>query len=217
MSVATVVGNNVTTVATAISNLSTLFVQIVSVPAVIGVVVLAVDWRLGVVLAVAIIAAIPLVRRIQRLSNAGFRAVDEADADAADRIVEYVQGLPMLKATGQAGADSPRLVFALTHQRDAQSVANRLASVPVAAAQLLVQLAIVALVVVGATLVVDARLTVPLLVAVVVGVFADQVGEFIEDDDSWLVSGQCGGQQAEGGVPGSRVGEVPETGRVGKR
>jgi ATP-binding cassette subfamily B protein len=73
MSVATVVGNNVTTAATAISNLSTLFVQIVSVPAVIGVVVLAVDWRLGVVLAVAIIAAIPLVRRIQRLSNASLR------------------------------------------------------------------------------------------------------------------------------------------------
>ncbi|MFC0623420.1 ABC transporter ATP-binding protein [Kribbella deserti] len=165
---ATVVGNNATSAATAIALLATLFIQIVAVPVVIGVVILLVDWRLGVVLAVAVVIAVPLIRRIQRLSNLGFRSVDQADADAANRIVEYVQGLPVFKATGQAGADSPRLVEVLTHQQHAQSKANRSASVPVALTQLLVQLAMVGLVVVGAALVVDARLTVPLLVAIVV-------------------------------------------------
>lgn len=165
---ATVVGNNATSAATAIALLATLFIQIIAVPAVIGVVILAVDWRLGLVLGIAVLLAVPLIRRIQRLSNAGFRSVDEADADAANRIVEYVQGLPVFKATGQAGADAPRLVEVLTHQQHAQSKANRSASLPVALTQLLVQLAIVGLVVVGAALVVDARLTVPLLVAIVV-------------------------------------------------
>ncbi|MEU4393963.1 ABC transporter ATP-binding protein [Kribbella sp. NPDC023855] len=165
---ATVVGHNATTAATAISLLSTLFIQIVTVPAVIGLVILVVDWRLGAVLAVAVVAAIPLIGQIQRLSNKGFRTVDEADAATANRIVEYVQGLPVLKATGQAGADSPRLVEVLTDQQRAQSTANRSASLPVAVVQLIVRLAIVALVVVGAALVLDAALTLPLLVAVIV-------------------------------------------------
>jgi ATP-binding cassette subfamily B protein len=165
---ASVVGHNAAAASTAIAALSTLFIQIVTVPAVIGVVILVVDWRLGAVLGVAIVAAIPLIRRIQRLSNAGFRTVDEADAATANRIVEYVQGLPVLKATGQAGADSPRLAEVLKHQQDAQSAANRSASVPVATVQLLVQLAMVALVIVGSALVFDARLTMPLLVAVIV-------------------------------------------------
>ncbi|GAA0584153.1 ABC transporter ATP-binding protein [Kribbella sandramycini] len=164
----TLVGSNVISASTSISLLSTLFVQIVTVPAVVGLVVLLVDWRLGAVLAVAVVLAIPMFRWIQRMSNLGFRSVNEADAAAADRIVEYVQGLPVLKATGQAGADSPRLVEVLTEQQHTQSAANRSATVPVAGAQLLVQLAMVALVVVGAALVLDAELTVPLLVAVIV-------------------------------------------------
>ncbi len=163
-----VVGSNATAAATAISSLSTLFVQLVTVPAVLGVVVVLLDWRLGLVLVAATAAALPLVRQVQRRSNAGFRDVDAADASTADRIVEYVQGLPVLKATGQAGADSPRLASVLTHQHSAQSSANRSASLPVAGAQLLVQLALVALIAVGSALVLDARLSVATLVAVVV-------------------------------------------------
>ncbi|WKX69044.1 ABC transporter ATP-binding protein [Streptomyces sp. XD-27] len=163
-----VVGANATMAATAISALSTLFVQLVTVPAVLGVVVVALNWRLGLVLVVATLAALPFVRQVQKRSNAGFRQVNEADAAASDRIVEYVQGLPVLKATGQAGADSPRLMPVLTHQHGAQAAANRSAAMPVACAQLVVQLAVVALAAVGAGLVLDARLSVATLVAVVV-------------------------------------------------
>ncbi|GAA2801215.1 yersiniabactin ABC transporter ATP-binding/permease protein YbtQ [Kitasatospora paracochleata] len=163
-----VVGANATTASGAISSLSTLFVQLVTVPAVLGVVVLALDWRLGLVLVAATLAALPLVRQVQRRSNAGFHRVDEADAALSGRIVEYVQGLPVLKATGQAGADSPRLAAVLTDQQQAQARSNRSASLPVAGAQLLVQLAFVILVAVGAALVLDARLSLAVLVAVVV-------------------------------------------------
>ncbi|MFF3071761.1 ABC transporter ATP-binding protein [Kitasatospora sp. NPDC057904] len=163
-----VVGANATAAATAVSALSTLFVQLVTVPVVLGAVVLAVDWRLGLVLAVSAGAALPFVRRVQRSSNTGFHAVDEADAASANRIVEYVQGLPVFKATGQAGADSPRLAAVLAHQHHAQSAANRSAAAPLAAAQLLVRLALVALVALGSALVLDAKLSLGLLVAIVV-------------------------------------------------
>jgi ATP-binding cassette subfamily B protein IrtB len=163
-----VVGGNATTAATAVSSLAALFVQLVTVPVVLGVVVVALDWRLGLVLVAGALAALPLVRRVQRRSGSGFREVDEADGESAARIVEYVQGLPVLKATGQAGADSPRLLPVLTHQHRAQAASNRSAALPVAGAQLLVQLALVALVALGAALVLDTRLTPATLLAVTV-------------------------------------------------
>ncbi|MBB5158997.1 ABC transporter ATP-binding protein [Saccharopolyspora phatthalungensis] len=174
----TVVGSNVTSAATGISSFSTLFVRLVTVPAVIGLVVLVVDWRLAMVLVVAVVVSVPLLRRLRFLSNTGFRRVDAANADAAGRIVEYVQGLPVFKATGQAGADSPRLAEVFDHQREANAESNRSASVPVAALQFLVQVAVVALVALGAALVLDARLTLPLLLAIVVAAarFAEPLG-----------------------------------------
>ncbi|MFJ1729965.1 ABC transporter ATP-binding protein [Streptomyces sp. NPDC088254] len=163
-----VVGGNATTAATAVSSLAALFVQLVTVPLVLGAVVIALDWRLGLVLVVGTLAAIPLVRQVQRRSGSGFREVDEADGEAAARIVEYVQGLPVLKATGQAGADSPRLLPVLDRQHETQAATNRSAALPVAGAQLLVQLALVGLVALGAALVLDARLTPATLLAVTV-------------------------------------------------
>lgn len=163
-----VVGNNATTAAGAISSLSTLFIQLVAVPTVLGVVVLALDWRLGLVLAAATLAALPLVRQVQRRSNSGFHETDEADAAFSSHIVEYVQGLPVLKATGQAGADSPRLTAVLAHQHHAQVRGHRSAALPVAGAQLIVQLALVALVALGTALAVGMRLSPAVLVAVVV-------------------------------------------------
>ncbi|MFJ7243050.1 ABC transporter ATP-binding protein [Kitasatospora sp. NPDC098652] len=173
-----VVGGNATAAAGAISSLSTLFIQLVAVPAVLGVVVLVLDWRLGLVLVAATLAALPLVRQVQRRANSGFHHVDEADADLAARIVEYVQGLPVLKATGQAGADSPRLRTVLADQHHAQSAANRSAALPVAGAQLIVQLALVALVALGAALALDLRLSPATVAAVVVTAarFAEPLG-----------------------------------------
>ncbi|KPC65380.1 ABC transporter permease, partial [Streptomyces chattanoogensis] len=66
-----VVGNNATTAASALSSLSTLFVQLVAVPTVLGVVIVALDWRLGLVLVAATLAALPFVRQVQRRSNTG--------------------------------------------------------------------------------------------------------------------------------------------------
>lgn len=164
----TVVGANVTMAATAISSLAGLFLGLVTVPAVLGVLIVVVDWRLGVVLAVATLVAVPLLRSGRRRSNTGFRAVDGSDGDFARRVVEYVQGLPVFKATRQAGADSPWLVQTLRGQHDAQHGANRSASGPLAGAQTIVQVAIAVTVAVGVALVLDADLSAPLLLAVVV-------------------------------------------------
>ncbi|MBF6175172.1 ABC transporter ATP-binding protein [Nocardia blacklockiae] len=163
----TVMGSNVANATMGSSGMALLFIQMVTVPVVIGVVILAVDWRLGLVLAVSLPFAVLFVRRIQQITGAGARRTDAADAAAAARVVEYVQGLPVLRATGQVGSSSLRLVETLEEQNEAMSAMQKRLTWPGLLAAGVVQLCLVAMVAVGAALVLDVRLSAALLIAVV--------------------------------------------------
>ncbi len=165
----TVMGGNVVNAALGVSSVALVFLQMVTVPVVLIAVFLVVDWRLGLTLAVVTPLAVPFVRRLQRLSGAGFRRVDRADAAAASRIVEYVQGLPVFKATGQVGESSVRLQRALREQTEHQADVQSRTALPGLFAAAAVQRGVVAVAAVGTALVLGADLTVPVLVAVVVG------------------------------------------------
>jgi ATP-binding cassette subfamily B protein IrtB len=165
----TVVGGNAVNAALGVSAVALVFLQMVTVPVVLITVFLVVDWRLGLTLAVVTPLAVPFVRRVQRISGSGFRRVDKADAAAASRIVEYVQGLPVFKATGQVGESSVRLQRALRAQTRHQAESQTEAALPALYAAAAVQLGVVAVAAVGTALVLGADLTMPVLVAVVVG------------------------------------------------
>ncbi|MEV5651773.1 ABC transporter ATP-binding protein [Nocardia sp. NPDC052254] len=163
----TVMGGNVANATMGSSGMALLFIQMVTVPAIIGVIIIAVDWRLGLVLAASLPFAVLFVRRIQQITGAGARRTDAADAAAASRIVEYVQGLPVLRATGQIGGSSRRLVETLEEQNAAMSGMQKRLTWPGLLASSVVQLCLVAMVAVGAGLVLDMRLSAALLIAVV--------------------------------------------------
>ena len=165
----TVVGGNAVNAALGVSAVALVFLQMVTVPVVLIAVFLVADWRLGLTLAVVTPLAVPFVRRVQRISGSGFRRVDQADAAAASRIVEYVQGLPVFKATGQVGESSVRLQRALREQTRHQAESQTRAALPALYAAAVVQLGVVAVAAVGTALVLGADLTVPVLVAVVAG------------------------------------------------
>ncbi|MDT0345710.1 ABC transporter ATP-binding protein [Streptomyces litchfieldiae] len=165
----TVVGGNVANATMGASAIGLLFTQLVAVPTVLGVVILVTDWRLGLVLAVSTPFAAFLVRRIQRRAGTGFRRLDTADAAAANRIVEYVQGLPVLKAAGQTGPSSRRLVAALKDQGEEMTHFQNRLTWPALLASSFVQLCLVAMVAVGAALVLDLDMSAPLLIAVTAG------------------------------------------------
>jgi ATP-binding cassette subfamily B protein len=162
----TVVGGNAANATMGASQIALLFAQIVTVPLVLGIVIVAVDWRLGAVLAVSAPFAILFVRRIQARSGAGFRGLDAADAQAADRIVEYVQGLPVLKSAGQSGASSRRLVAALEAQGEEMTAFQNRLTWPALFASSVVQLCLVGMAALGASLVLDLEMSAPLLIAV---------------------------------------------------
>jgi ATP-binding cassette subfamily B protein IrtB len=163
-----VIGANVTTASMGVSQVAFMFLQAAIVPIVVTAALLVIDWRLGLVLLCAVPAAIPFVRRLQRRSNTAFASANEADATASSRIVEYVQGLPVLRATGQVGVASQRLDDALRAQSDTMSRGQKSLSVPAIAADVAMQVAVVLTVAVGAALVFDVALSAPLLAAVTV-------------------------------------------------
>jgi ATP-binding cassette subfamily B protein IrtB len=146
---ATLVGGAVANATVGISTAGLLFLQFLVVPTVLFIVISILDWRLGAVLLVALPFALIFVRRLQRLSSGGMRRIDEADAQAASRIVEYVQGLPVLKAAGQAGAASTRLGRALRTQGETMSATHKTLTWPGLLASSAVQIGIVAMVALG--------------------------------------------------------------------
>ncbi|MCC3331505.1 ABC transporter ATP-binding protein [Nocardia abscessus] len=163
----TVIGGNVANATMGSSSMALLFIQMVTVPAVIGVIIVGIDWRLGVVLAVSVPFAVLFVRRIQQISGAGSRRLDAADAAAASRVVEYVQGLPVLRATGQVGSASQRLVETLEEQNEAMASMQKRLTWPGLLASSVVQLCLVGMVALGAALVLDLQMSTALLIAVV--------------------------------------------------
>ncbi|MBF6352078.1 MULTISPECIES: ABC transporter ATP-binding protein [Nocardia] len=163
----TVMGSNVANATMSSSGMALLFIQMVTVPAVIGVIIIAIDWRLGLVLAVSLPFAVLFVRRIQQITGAGARRTDAADAAAAGRVVEYVQGLPVLRATGQIGSSSQRLVETLQEQNEAMSAMQKRLTWPGLLASSVVQLCLVAMAATGAALVLDLDMSAALLIAMV--------------------------------------------------
>jgi ATP-binding cassette, subfamily B, bacterial IrtB/YbtQ len=164
---ASVIGSNVVDAVMAISAVATLVLQFVAVPAVLVVVIVVVDWRLAVVLLVTIPFAIPFVRRLRSVAGAGYARSTSSDGVAASRIVEYVQGLPVFRATGQVGPAATRLREAFEHQDEAQSSTQRGITTPSILAASVVQLGIVGLAALGSSLVVGGELSALALIAVV--------------------------------------------------
>ncbi|WP_188187840.1 ABC transporter ATP-binding protein [Nonomuraea sp. SYSU D8015] len=211
----TVVGGNVANATMGVSTIGLLFTQLITVPAVLGVIIAVVDWRLGLVLAVSVPFAVFFVRRIQRASGSGFRGIDAADARAADRIVEYVQGLAVLKATGQAGRQSSRLTDALRAQGEAMSAMQNRVTWPGVLASSVVQLCLVAMVAVGAALVLGLDLSPALLLAVAAGAVrfaeplatASSMSQVFEMTDAALerVGEVLGSRPLPAGAPDARI------------
>src|SRR5690606_26238795 len=102
-----------------------------------------------------------------QITGAGARRTDAADAAAASRVVEYVQGLPVLRATGQIGRSAQRLVETLEEQNEAMSAMQKRLTWPGLLASSVVQLCLVAMTATGAALVLGLDMSAALLIAVV--------------------------------------------------
>lgn len=162
-----IMSGNVSEMVLWIGTLASLAIQTLVVPSIIVLVTLFVDWRLAVALLAIFPLAVPIDRQMRSLVKSIVRDVTDADADTASRVVEYVQGLPVLRATKQVGARSQRLQAALEHQREVQSQGQRLVNLPLIAMATLVEVGIIAVIGLGTHFVLHGSLSIPALFALI--------------------------------------------------
>ncbi|NET51806.1 MAG: ABC transporter ATP-binding protein [Merismopedia sp. SIO2A8] len=163
-----VMSGNVSELVLWIGSLAMLVIQTVVVPLVAVLVTLWIDWRLAVALLVTFPLAVPIYRQMRSRVKSTLQEVSEADADTASRVVEYVQGLPVLRATKQVGLRSQRLQATLQQQRVAQAKGQRITNLPIITMATLVEVGIVVVTSLGALFILQGTLSTPALLALVV-------------------------------------------------
>jgi ATP-binding cassette, subfamily B, bacterial IrtB/YbtQ len=146
-------GNNVANTVLWMGNLIQLIIQTIVVPCVTIIVTLWIDWRLAIALAVIFPLTVPCFRWLRSIVLSSVRDTAQANATAAALTVEYVQGLPVLRSTGQVGAKSQRLQTAIVAQETAQSQGLFLSTIPSVFLSGIVQLGLVITLAVGVILV----------------------------------------------------------------
>ncbi|NEQ99184.1 MAG: ABC transporter ATP-binding protein [Cyanothece sp. SIO2G6] len=162
-----VMSGNVSETVLWIGNLATLIIQTLVVPFITVVVTAFVDWRLAVAFLVTFPVAVPLYRYTRSLGQSAFRDLAEADGEAATRVVEYAQGLPVLRATKQVGAQFKRLQVALNRQRAIQARGQQLASFPIIGMATLVEVGIIGVIGLGTLFVLGGSLSIAALLALI--------------------------------------------------
>ncbi|AFZ29078.1 Xenobiotic-transporting ATPase [Gloeocapsa sp. PCC 7428] len=162
-----VLSGNVSEIVLWIGSLATLIIQTLVVPFVVVIVTLFVDWRLALALLVTFPLAVPIYRQMRSLVKNLLREITDADANTASRVVEYTQGLPVLRATKQVGERSQRLQAALVRQRDVQSRGQRLVNLPLIAMATVVEVGIFTVISLGTLFVLQGSLSIPVLFALV--------------------------------------------------
>jgi ATP-binding cassette, subfamily B, bacterial IrtB/YbtQ len=146
-------GNNVSNTVMWMGNLIQLIIQTIVVPIVTILVTLSIDWRLAIALAVIFPATVPCFRQLRSIVARSVRDTTAVNATAASLTVEYVQGLPVLRAMGQVGAQSQRLQAAIAAQEAVQANGVAISTVPTIFLAAIVQVGLVIVLAAGVALV----------------------------------------------------------------
>ncbi|WP_220348068.1 ABC transporter ATP-binding protein [Alkalilimnicola ehrlichii] len=177
---ATLAGN-VDELTTPMGMVSALLLRALIAPSVALLVVAYWDWRLALLLAALLPAAAWLYRRRRRALAKSMRRLAAAHADTSAEIVEYVQGLPVLRATNRTGARAERLQTALTRLEEVQRQDQKAGRLPGLLFASLVEVGLWLAVALGAWLVASGTLELATLAAVLViaARFAEPLSLFI--------------------------------------
>jgi ATP-binding cassette subfamily B protein len=130
-----------------------------------------IDWRLALALGVIFPFAIPFYRKLKELAAYEYRASAEAHEAVTTNLIEYAQGLAVLRATRQVGLQSVRLQDSLENLRQTQSRAQKWKIMPSLMIRSVVQVGILVVTLLGLLWVVGGSLN----VAVMLALFATMV------------------------------------------
>lgn len=163
-----VLTGNVDEVITPMGMLSSAFVSIIATPVVATLVTAFVDWRLALAMAAVYPMALPLYYWRRRASGKSMRELARAHARTSAELLEYTQGLSVLRATNQVGQRARRLQNSLLHLQEIQAKNQTRLIWPGIAFSSLVQVGLLLALAFGVWLILAGSLDVAALIALLV-------------------------------------------------
>ena len=100
--------------------ISGMFIEIVVTPVVVVTGMFFIDWRMAVLLMIIMPLGIPLYHKKRKSSVHEKTQNVQANSTLESDIIEYIQGLPVLRATNQTGKNATRLHAGIVHVKDLQ-------------------------------------------------------------------------------------------------
>lgn len=150
-------------------------------PLVTALAAMMVDWRLGAIMLLVFPAIIPLYRWRRPALGRGMRRLAEAHQRTNADIVEYSQGLPVLRAACSEGEKASALQAGFRLLQQVQTLARRQGAKPDTLIASVVELGLQLVVIAGVTWVVTGTLDVAVLAAVTVVIvrFSEPMATFV--------------------------------------
>ncbi|TBU99872.1 ABC transporter ATP-binding protein [Stutzerimonas kirkiae] len=150
-------------------------------PLVVALAALYFDWRLGLLLLALFPLLIPLYRWRRPAYGRGLRMLADANARTGADILEYTQGLPVLRAACCTGAKAERLQAGFAHLQAIQTIGQKKGAKPNLILATVMELGILLVVFLGTLLVLQGSLEVAVLAALLVIVvrFAEPLATFV--------------------------------------
>jgi len=160
-----VLSGNVNDVVMIMGGLFSIVLQTIITPITTILITLFIDWRLAIALALLFPLAVPVYQKIRAVTARENRVSASAHADVTANLIEYAQGLAVLRATRQVGQQSVRLQNSLADLRHKQTVAANWSTMPNIALSSIVQIGMLLVTALGIYLVLGGSLNLAILLA----------------------------------------------------
>lgn len=118
--ISTVIAGNVDEVITPMGNVAEMYLRSLIVPFVIVLATFVVSWQLALALALLLPMVIPIYRWRRRASGQTMRFVEQAHQQSTAEMIEYTQGLAVLRSANAAGEKAKKLRQALLNLQRVQ-------------------------------------------------------------------------------------------------
>ncbi|WP_142850386.1 ABC transporter ATP-binding protein [Telmatospirillum sp. J64-1] len=152
---------------TTLTILNLIFIAVIT-PLATAIALLAVDWRMAVALLLVFPAIVPLYRWRRPALGRGKRILAEAHQQANADVLEYMQGLPVLRAACQAGAKAERLAATFSRLEEIQIYGHRKGAKPNILVASIVEVGLLFVLALGVLFVLGGSLDVAVLAALLV-------------------------------------------------
>ncbi|ADD68369.1 ABC transporter related protein [Denitrovibrio acetiphilus DSM 12809] len=129
-----------------------------------------IDWRLAGALLLILPMAIPVYKWRRRLSQQEKQDVADAHAEVGSDIVEYIQGVHVLRALNMTGEKAQSLQTSLKKLKNIQKEASTMTVLPSLVMAAVVEIGLLVVLVLGAYLIKGGSLTIPVMAALLVAV-----------------------------------------------